>query len=421
MNDSPKNSQIKKSLGPAKESIAILDELKHKVSGREVSALLDWLEKSVRKLSDYSERALIVASCAIELAEARSVVEVLDATLKDAIRLTGAERGYILIWNENSKRLERASDFDAKNVPEPEELEICNTVAERVFASGEVIINPDVSHDPALRGLESVAKFKIRSVLAAPLTAESEKGRKVLGVVYLDSRVEKHLFNDDDAALMKSFAALAGLSIANTLSAKQLRRTYFETVSALIRALEAKDPYTAGHSERVAEYSVRCGAKMGMSEAKLTALRSAALLHDIGKIGIRDSVLFKPGKLTDEEFEHIKHHADLSEDIVRGLSYLEEELAILSGSQEHYDGTGYPRGTKGDEISREAYIIQVADAWDAMTSTRVYRKAMPIESAIAELKRCSGSQFHPEVVEAFLDMIGEQGLIPSDDVPQLPR
>ncbi|MFH1677076.1 MAG: HD domain-containing phosphohydrolase, partial [bacterium] len=137
----------------------------------------------------------------------------------------------------------------------------------------------------------------------------------------------------------------------------------------------------------------------------------AGLLHDVGKIGIRDSVLFKPGRLTKDEYEHIKLHADLSEDIVRGLTYLEAELNILAASQEHFDGTGYPRGTKGDEIPIESYIIQVADAWDAMTSTRVYRIALPIEKAIAELHDNAGTQFHPEVVESFLEMIEEHGII----------
>jgi HD-GYP domain-containing protein (c-di-GMP phosphodiesterase class II) len=162
----------------------------------------------------------------------------------------------------------------------------------------------------------------------------------------------------------------------------------------------------------VAEYAVRCGREMGLSEDRLVTLQSAGLLHDIGKIGIREAVLFKPGRLTDDEYEHIKLHAELSEDIVRGLSYLEEELAILAASQEHFDGTGYPRRTKGDEIPIESYLIQAADAWDAMTSTRVYRVALTVEQATNELKKFSGSQFHPEVVDAFLRMIDNEGLLP---------
>jgi HD-GYP domain-containing protein (c-di-GMP phosphodiesterase class II) len=210
---------------------------------------------------------------------------------------------------------------------------------------------------------------------------------------------------------MQSFAALAALSIAHLRATQQLRNAYRETIEALVRALEAKDKYTRGHSERVAEYSLRCGRRMGLSEDRLLMLHSAGLLHDVGKIGVRDSVLFKPGKLTQEEYEHVKLHADLSETIVRGLSFLVEELGILAGSQEHYDGTGYPRGTKGDEIPLESYIIQVADAWDAMTSTRVYRVALPRDQAESELHKFSGSQFHPKVVDSFLAMIDRDGMI----------
>ena len=153
---------------------------------------------------------------------------------------------------------------------------------------------------------------------------------------------------------------------------------------------------------------------MGLSDDRRLMLHSAGLLHDVGKIGVRDAVLFKPGRLTEEEYEHIKLHAEISETIVRGLSYLKEELFILAGSQEHFDGTGYPRGTKGDEVPIESYIIQVADAWDAMTSNRVYRRALSVEQAGAELHRFAGSQFHPDVVDAFLSMIESEGLIGSD-------
>ncbi|MCX6645074.1 MAG: HD-GYP domain-containing protein, partial [bacterium] len=293
------------------------------------------------------------------------------------------------------------------------DLEICNTIARKAFDTGQVIINPNIQTDPEYSHASSVIEFQIRSVLVAPLIAETDKGQQKLGVVYLDSRAVKHLFVDDDAELMQSFAALAAISIAHLRAVRQLRDAYRQTVNALVRALEAKDKYTKGHSERVAEYSIRCGKEMNLSEDRLITLRSAALLHDVGKIGIRDSVLHKPGKLTDEEYEHIKMHAELSEEIVKGLDYLKDEVAILAGSQEHYDGTGYPRGTKGDEIPVESYIVQVADAWDAMTSTRVYRLALTTEQGVAELIKYSGSQFHPEVVEAFLRMIEREGLIQS--------
>lgn len=401
-------------LDPGDETLQAFNELEDKVCRPEDEALCARVRHAVEHLAEHSERAHIVAKCAKNLVQAEKPIDVLEATLFDAMRLTEAERGYILMWNETAQALEPATIEGGSNkAPIGADLQICNTIARKAFDTGKVIINPNVQTDPEFKHASSVVAFQIRSVLVAPLIAETNKGQQKLGVVYLDSRAAKHLFVDDDAELMESFAALAAISIAHLRAVRQLRDAYRQTVNALIRALEAKDKYTRGHSERVAEYSVRCGKEMGLSDDRLIMLESAALLHDVGKIGIRDAVLHKPGKLTDDEYEHIKLHAELSEEIVKGLDFLKDEVAILAGSQEHYDGTGYPRNTKGDEIPVESYIIQTADAWDAMTSTRVYRVALKTEEAIAELKKFSGSQFHPKVVEAFLSMIDKEGNIPS--------
>jgi HD-GYP domain-containing protein (c-di-GMP phosphodiesterase class II) len=396
-------------LNPSEEALDALAQLESRLDPKNHAPLVDRLRHAIEHLDEHSERAYIVAKCAMELVEARSPVEVLHATLQEAIRLTKAERGYILMWDEKLQRLDPVGLEDMK--VSPDELAICNNLAKTAFDQGRVIFNPDLDPDGVACGCTLDGAEQVRSVLVAPLIAETGKSRQVLGVVYLDTRKENHLFVEDDAKLMQSFAALAALSIAHLRATQQLRNAYRETVEALVRALEAKDKYTRGHSERVAEYSLRCGRLMGLSDDRLIMLHSAGLLHDVGKIGIRDAVLFKPGKLTKEEYEHIKLHAELSETIVRGLSFLEEELNILAGSQEHYDGTGYPRGTKGDEIPIESYIIQVADAWDAMTSTRVYRLALTRDQSESELRKFSGSQFHPKVVDSFLAMIDRDGLI----------
>jgi len=372
---------------------------------------LERMRRAIEHLAEHSERAHILARCAIQLAEAEEPTEVLKATLDEAIRLTRAERGYILMWNDEKKELEPIGIETEEKKYSSDELEICNVIAQKAFDEGKVVMNPDILSEPGLCSSSDTEASRVRSVLVVPLILETRWKKQVLGVVYLDSRAAKHIFVEDDADLMRSFAALAALSLSNVQAAQQLRDSYRETVNALVRALEAKDKYTSGHSERVAEYAVRCARHMGLSEDRIATLRSAALLHDVGKIGIRDSILFKPGRLTKDEYEHIKLHAEISETIVRGLSFLEKELEILAGSQEHYDGSGYPRGTKGDEIPLESYIIQTADAWDAMTSTRVYRIALSPEEAAKELRKFSGSQFHPKVVEAFLEMIEKEGLI----------
>ncbi|HDS30697.1 MAG TPA: HD domain-containing protein [Firmicutes bacterium] len=401
---------------PSDKVSRIIDLLRNRSDSDEQIALLEQLRRMIQHVQSRGARTGIVAGAAIQLAETESPVDVLTATLNEAIKLTGAERGFVMMWNEEKRSLEKVISAADENFSETRgpDNEFCKNVANLAFHSGTVLIHPTETHDTSVCGQACTNKLGLCSVLAAPLIAETDKGQQKLGVVYLDIMNKEHDFTADDGELMRQFAALAALSIAHSRTTKQLRTAYHQTVSALVKALEAKDKYTRGHSERVAEYAFRCGKHMGLSPDRLVMLHSAALLHDVGKIGIRDAVLHKPGKLTDEEYEHIKLHAELSEEIVKGLSYLDDERVILAASQEHYDGSGYPKGTKGDEISIEAYIIQVADAWDAMTSTRVYRVAMPKEAAVAELKKWSGKQFHPDVVNAFLEMIEIEGLIPSE-------
>jgi HD-GYP domain-containing protein (c-di-GMP phosphodiesterase class II) len=194
-----------------------------------------------------------------------------------------------------------------------------------------------------------------------------------------------------------------------------LRLAYQDTVNALVNALEARDKYTRGHSIRVAEYSDRCGKRFNLGMKKLEVLHSAALLHDIGKIGIRDDVLNKPGRLTRDEFDHVKKHPEISEAILSGLNFLTDEMRILRQHHERYDGQGYPNGLKGDQISLEGAIIQVADAWDAMTSARVYQRHQSMEEAIEELRKNSGTQFNPEVVRVFIQTIEEEGMVEVGD------
>jgi HD-GYP domain-containing protein (c-di-GMP phosphodiesterase class II) len=176
---------------------------------------------------------------------------------------------------------------------------------------------------------------------------------------------------------------------------------YLGVVEALAAALDARDPYTAGHSQRVAEFSVLIGRHMGLSETDCETLRLGALLHDIGKIGISDAVLRKPGRLTDEEFDHIKLHPVLGARILRPLAFLAPHLPVVELHHERPDGRGYPHGLKGDAIPVFARIVHVTDAFDAITTARAYRPARSASEAMAELWRHVGTDFDPGVVQAM--------------------
>jgi putative nucleotidyltransferase with HDIG domain len=180
---------------------------------------------------------------------------------------------------------------------------------------------------------------------------------------------------------------------------------YLGAIRALAMTLDARDPYTAGHSERVATLSVSIGRQMGLPSVDLDILRLGALLHDIGKIGLSDDVLRKPDRLTDEEFELIKMHPTLGARILKSVPFLAPHLPIVELHHERLDGKGYPQGLRGDETPLLARIVHVADAYDAITSARAYRFARSSSDAIAELWHCRGSDFDPAVVDAFIQVL----------------
>ncbi|MDX6695928.1 MAG: cyclic di-GMP phosphodiesterase [Blastocatellia bacterium] len=177
--------------------------------------------------------------------------------------------------------------------------------------------------------------------------------------------------------------------------------SYRSTLKALAVALETRDRDTHGHSERVVSFSLRLGSELGLDEEQLRSLEFGALLHDIGKIGIADAVLRKPAPLTAEEWRQMREHPSLGQSILRGIKFLEGAARVVGEHHEKWDGSGYPRGLKGSAIDLNARVFAVADAFDAITSDRVYRAGKPYESAIAELETYAGRQFDPQVVAAF--------------------
>jgi len=180
------------------------------------------------------------------------------------------------------------------------------------------------------------------------------------------------------------------------------QRAHEATLAALCQAVETKDFYTRGHSERVSRGAVMIAEEIGMSPARLEAIRFAGMLHDVGKLGVPTKVLRKEGPLSEEEFAAIQLHPMRGREIIHEIGFLDEALSGILYHHEKLNGRGYPRGLAGDEIPEFARIIGVADAFDAMTSTRSYRPARSIEEGIAELRRCSGTDFDPQMVEAFL-------------------
>ena len=187
-----------------------------------------------------------------------------------------------------------------------------------------------------------------------------------------------------------------------------MEKAYLDSIQTLRYTVEAKDPYTRGHSDRVAEYSVLIGEKLGLSEADLKTLRVGGLFHDIGKIGIPDSILLKESKLTDDEYSEIKNHPSIGAHILCNAEVFQDIIPIVKHHHERYDGRGYPGKLQGENIPYFARIAAVADAFDAMTSKRTYRNSLPIGVVRAEIEKNLGTQFDPELGKIFLNIIDNE-------------
>jgi response regulator RpfG family c-di-GMP phosphodiesterase len=182
-----------------------------------------------------------------------------------------------------------------------------------------------------------------------------------------------------------------------------LKKTHLDSVKVLAGAIDAKDPYTRGHSDRVRKMSMRIGMELSFNGERLENLVFGALLHDIGKIGIRDEVLQKKGQLTPEEYQYVQQHSLIGVKIIEGIDFFKDKISMIRNHHEHFDGGGYPDGLMGEVIPLEARIIAVSDAFDAMTSLRPHRRAMPVEDVILEMEKGKGRQFDPQVLEIFLN------------------
>jgi putative nucleotidyltransferase with HDIG domain len=225
--------------------------------------------------------------------------------------------------------------------------------------------------------------------------------------------------NDELAQLATNFNNMAGNIEALVRRLRQALRQnqelFIETIRTLAAAIDAKDPYTRGHSERVSTYAIAIARHFGMSQEEVFRIRVSAILHDVGKLGIRDGILNKPGGLTDEEFAIMRRHAEIGAQIMSPIRMLNDAIPGIRNHHESWDGKGYPDRLKGEEIPLVARIIGVADTFDAMTTTRPYQKAMTLEYVIEKMKSMSGSRFDPKIIEAFLKAVTAGDMTPASE------
>ena len=274
--------------------------------------------------------------------------------------------------------------------------EIGKGVAGRVVMEKKPILVKDIMHDNRFNGNKR-PDYKTKSFVSVPLITEG----RVLGVINIIDKESGESFCEADVNLLGTIAGQVSVALENAKLYEELEANCFNMVKSLAAGLDAKDRYTSGHSERVSEYSSSIAGIMEVSDKEKSTLSHAALLHDIGKIGISDFILNKYVKLDDSEYDTIKSHPSTGEKIIKPLTFLDDALHHIRGHHESFDGSGYPDKLGGEDLPLLTRIMTVADAFDAMTSTRTYRPSMKTAKALAELERVSGEQFDPDVVDAF--------------------
>lgn len=236
---------------------------------------------------------------------------------------------------------------------------------------------------------------------------EIRVGGQVAGLILV---ISQKSFLQEEADILRSIVHTAAVAVENAMLLIESKNNYVQTIDALIAAIEAKDQYTRGHSQRVSSFAVQIANKIGMSRQQVEELRIAGILHDIGKIGISDSILLKKGPLTKEEYDEIKKHPAISNKILYPIGLSDRILKAIAFHHERYDGLGYPFGLTSESLGLEPQIIAVADAFDAMTSSRSYREPLSLATAVQELENNKGTQFHPDIVDIMIKIQEESGV-----------
>ena len=267
----------------------------------------------------------------------------------------------------------------------------------------KAVVVDDVLHDRRVRYPEELAQEGFRAVMAVPILFYEE----ILGTLAIYSE-RPRLFTSNEKSLLCLFASQAALAIKNARLNEETQLNYLNTINAFVLAMEARHPYTRGHGERVTRYALAIGRHIPLSEGDLGMIRWLGKLHDLGKIGVADYILDKPGKLTVAERAQIELHPSRGAEMLEPLTFVRKGLSILKNHHERYDGSGYPDGFVGEKIPLVARVVSVADAFDAMTTDRSYRKAMGLHEALAEIKKQRGSQFDPLCANIFLGIMKEE-------------
>jgi PAS domain S-box-containing protein/putative nucleotidyltransferase with HDIG domain len=356
---------------------------------------------SARKRRERELKAIAAMSEALRVSNA--VDQIVDVLLEQARYLLSAHATMLFLKDPESGEIVGKAGLGLwENAPDMNIYPGGPT--EQVLRSGEpLVINEIDEMNATMRdALRDGNLENIRSLICMPLQDESE----FLGVLWLGS---DHHFDQDDVGLIGALCKLAGTGFKRAFLKEEIETDFLETVLALANTLDVRDTQTADHSQKMAVWAEKTAEEMGFSKEDRRIVRMAALLHDIGKIGVPDSILRKKGPLSEQERLIMQRHPEIGAEIVAPVSKLAEVAPIIRAHQEKWNGSGYPYGLKAEQIPQLARILSVVDAYAAMTENRVYREAMTHAEAVEELRKCSGVDFDPAAVDALMSVLRQMG------------
>ncbi len=352
------------------------------------------------KTHDKIKRLEILIETSMIFSSILDLDELLNTILRKAEEVMEAEASSIFRIDEERNELyfitaRGEKGKEAKEIRVPMGKGIVGWVAQH----GKSLLVPDVTKDHRwFKGVDEKTKFVTRSIMAVPLISRG----KTIGVGEVLNKKGKRKFGKTDLELFEALGNQIAIAIENASLYKQLDELFLSSIRAIVEAVDAKDPYTRGHSGRVRDYSMMIGEELDIAKEALKELEVCAILHDVGKIGVPDSILGKPGRLTSAEFSYMKRHTEFGAAIIKPIEKLKKLSPSVLHHHEHYDGSGYPKGLKGKHIPIYARIVCIADSFDAMTTDRPYRKKSSMKKALAELEQRSGSYYDPRLVRVFV-------------------
>jgi putative nucleotidyltransferase with HDIG domain len=317
------------------------------------------------------------------------------------LELIQAEIGHLVLMDEEEHRLYLEYSMGlGEESDKRRSVPIGKGIAGWVAKNKKPLLVKDFASHEEFTTRSSIG-YERRNAISSPIMIKDE----LIGVITLINKKGASTFTDDEKTLLATIASEAAMALHNALLVEKIQKSYFAMVQSLIIAVESKDVYTRGHSDRVTQYSMLIGEQLGLSNNDMESLQQAAVLHDIGKITVELSILNKPSSLSQDEFSKIRLHPLVGYRILEPIDFEEKVKKCVLQHHEKLDGSGYPNGLAGDDILYEARILSVADAFDAMTTKRPYREPLTIEGALREMEKCAGSQFDGEVVNVFRKVI----------------